>query len=116
MENIITVADCLKYMETGAVFSAKWVTFDKKRRTGGDFSEVLEASLLKRENPEKSGSTPRARTAREQSLDEATRRPANHSEHYTRNIQLHTAGQATEIIKKLHPPLLVEFNGKIVVP
>ena len=102
-------------MESGAVFAAKCVTFDQKRRTGGDVLEILEASLLQRDEKEAPAAAGRPLTRREEVLKSVGRK-ANHKAHYTRNVRLHCAGEPTHTIIKIHPPLLIEFNGKIVVP
>jgi hypothetical protein len=49
-------------------------------------------------------------------LDIGKKYQPNHQPNYTRNVRLTSAGTPTSIIKKIHPPLLIEFNGKIVVP
>jgi hypothetical protein len=46
---------------------------------------------------------------------DAGRNP-NHQWHYTRNIRLLSQGMATESIIKIHPPLIIEFNGQITTP
>jgi hypothetical protein len=118
--DLISVKNCLQEMETGTVFSCKCVAFDRKRRTGGEVQEYHEAVLLQRgQTPE--APTDRAPTAVEQAtqgffeIAEKTK-AANHAAHYTRNIRLYCDGHPTEIVRKIHPPLLVEFQGKIVVP
>jgi hypothetical protein len=44
-----------------------------------------------------------------------TRKP-NHAWHYTRNVRILSEGMATEAIVKIHPPLIIEFNGQTTTP
>ena len=53
--------------------------------------------------------------AKAQQLAMAKRNP-RHRRWYTRNICLLQNGVLTSIIRKIHPPLILEFNGQIVVP
>ena len=113
---VITVQQCLAHMETGATFSCKCITFDRKRRTGGDVLDILAAVLLRNDTPlTPSDRPPTPLEAHIATIANAPKKP-NHSEFYTRNIRLCSAGHPTETIKKIHPPLLIEFNGITVVP
>lgn len=97
-------------METGEVFSCKVVSYDRKRKKGGEIMEYAEAILVQNTKKE---SKARPKTLREQQVERLTeiKKAPNHREWYTRNIQLLQNGHPTSLIKKIHPPLIVEFNG-----
>ncbi len=40
------------------------------------------------------------------------KRDPNHGAHYTRNIRVIIDGHQTEILYKIHPLLIIEFNGQ----
>lgn len=48
-------------------------------------------------------------------FSEIERNP-NHATHYTRNIRILMDGQPTEAIVKIHPALIIEFNGQPTTP
>lgn len=106
-------------MHSGAVFSLRVVSYDKRRKDKtGQVREYAEAVLVWGEaspNPSKGGE--RALTALEKSLLSAAppveiERNPNHAAHYTRNIRVLVDGQPTEAIVKIHPALIIEFNGQ----
>lgn len=115
MQDTISVADCLKTMHSGAVFGCKVVSFDHNRRTGGEVLEFLEAQMVAPEEPDPTR-VRRAATAQEASVSLLRRSFPNHRNWFTRNVRLCAGGTPTDIIKKIHPPLLMEFDGKVVVP
>lgn len=49
-------------------------------------------------------------------IEDAERRNPNHQQHYTRNIRILQRGQPTEMEVKIHPPLIIEFNGETTCP
>lgn len=115
---IITVRDMLADMETGAVFSLRYVTYDRKRKTGGSIKEFPEARLVQSLKKETAA---RARTRNEEFellRDRQADKPRdpNHREWYTRNLRIVQEGKDTSIIRKFHPPLVISYNGKTVVP
>lgn len=113
---IITIRQMLRAMETGAPFSCTVVSYDRRRRKGGQIIEYGEARLL-REDEEKQAAGARPLTKQEKlaaALKE-TKTP-RHGKWYTRNIRILQDGHPTSLIKKIHPPLVVFFNHKQVVP
>ncbi len=116
MQDVITVTECLRVMETGAPFEVEWVTYDRTRKRGGEI-KTYTCQLLQR--PEGSdlvaGRAPTALEAVQHDLAWAKKNP-NHKDHFTRNLVILQDGQPTNMIRKVHPPLFNYFNGKIVVP
>lgn len=107
----ISIKDALAFMDTGQIFSCKVVKYNMQKQEGGDVFDVDEAILLKA--PQKK--TSRTMTAAEKT--ELKKRTPNHRKWFTRNIVLCQNGHPMELFKrKIHPPLMIEFNGKTVVP
>lgn len=105
-------------MHSGAAFSLRVISFDQKRphKCGnelhypeavlvwGNAGEVTDGKQVGQRPP----------TAKEaESLGD--RDPA-HQVNYTRNIRLLAGGLKTETIAKIHPPLIIEFNGEKTCP
>lgn len=109
---MISIKEILKYMESGKVFSMKVIAYDRKRKTGGQIKEYPEAILTQAPKPDRS-----LTKVEQQKLElDRLRKNPHHREHYTRNITICQEGQPTSIIHTIHPPLIIEFNGDIVVP
>ena len=49
----------------------------------------------------------------QKSGDDLDKRNPLHNQHYTRNIRVVMDGLETESIYKIHPALIIEFNGQI---
>ena len=113
---VITVGQMLKQMETSIRFSITVISYDRKRKTGGEIKESPEACLVMADKEKLERGRPK--TAEEQEREgqmlSAEKKPA-HYLWYTRNIRLLQAGTPTALIRKIHPPLVVEFNGKKVI-
>lgn len=111
----ITLQEMLKEMKTGQPFSCTVVTYNRRREKGGRIVSYAEARLYQ---PKLEQQATRAATRVEQLREELrsshSRRP-NHGKYFTRNIQLLVNGHPTSEIRKLHPPLVVIFNNKIVL-
>jgi hypothetical protein len=120
---MLSIKQCLAIMHSGAVFSIKVVSYDKRRKDRrGRVIYYPEARLVWGDT--QGGNTPppgeRPLTELEKSLVGAavvvhTRKP-NHKWHYTRNIRVYDNGTPTETLLKIHPPLIIEFNGQITTP
>lgn len=104
----------LAQMETGMVFSCKVVSFDRNRKKGGTIVTYEEAVLVQREEKQKKKSRSRTLHEKQKELEE-TRKNPRHKSWYTRNIRLCVNKAPTSIIKKIHPPLVVEFNGQQII-
>ena len=125
---MISMKKCLEIMHSGAVFSLRVVTYDKRRKDRtGQVREYAEAVLVWGQaspDPSKGGAIKGERppTVLEKSLlttlpplSEIGKNP-NHALHYTRNIRILVDGQPTEAMVQIHPPLIIEFNGQTTTP
>lgn len=102
-------------MNAGKVFTCKVVQYDKQKRRGGEVKEY-QAVLLQRQDSSRLRPLTEAEKRAAREVEPVVRDP-NHRIHYTRNIQLVTAdGFLTQVIRKIHIPLIVEFNGEKVTP
>ena len=96
---LIRVADMLQTMQmrnadrTPIPFSIRFVTCDQKQGTGGKRIEYSEAVLV-------GGG-----------VSKSEEKNPGHFANYTRNLK----GIGTEQIRKFHPLLVEEFNGKKVI-
>ncbi|NBW16591.1 MAG: hypothetical protein EBR82_52295 [Caulobacteraceae bacterium] len=113
--DIITVKDMLTEMEKGKPFQIAGITYDKKRGKGGtryDFQgQLIQAVEGEKVKIERS----RPATLAEQGKVYKKSAP-NHLQWFTRNVAICQDGVRTCIIRKIHIPLVVYFNAKIVVP
>jgi len=118
MPETITIRECRKIIDSGETFSYKRVTYDRQKRKGGKVEECLEArKFMKRWTVD--GERWTDEEISEAILEEIN--PENpkdprHFDNYTRNIQKLVDGRPIRGIFKLHPPLLIEFNGMKVTP
>lgn len=114
---IITISRMLKLMEEGHIFSCTYVSYDRQRRKGGNLKRIEEGVLV--QGDAANTNKPRLMTKAEHyEAIIATRgkRAPNHKEWYTRNVRLCVSGHPTSVIKKIHPPIIIEFNNLTVVP
>jgi len=100
---MITLTEILRYMESGKPFSLKVVAYDRDRKKGGEILHFPEARLVRHDKPSAASRPP---TKKEALIE----RRQNHFSHYTRNIQILADGTPTSIIRKIHIPLIIEFN------
>ncbi len=107
----ITVKEILEYLETGAACSMRVIAYDRKRKRGGHIKDIDEAKLLQAKTRVKNA---RGATKMEQ-LKKSTKRSARHRKNFTRNLVILQDGFETSLIEKIHPPLIIQFNGKKVL-
>lgn len=112
---MITIKDMLAIMDSGAIFSCKVIAYDRTRKKGGEILDYPEAVLVRKNTKKKAGQ--RSLTTHEKRQLLETNKPKNprHKQWYTRNIRLCVNQVPTAIIKKIHPPLVVEFNGQQII-
>ena len=109
MENTITIRDMLDDIEAGLICSIVVITYDRKRNTGGKVKHYPEI-MIYREGMELG----RPLTEAEQKQFGQKKAP-RHGKHYTRNMVIMQNGTPTSIIRKIHPPLVMKYNGKTVL-
>lgn len=106
---MIQLKDVLSDMSTtdangeAVPFAIEYVTYDKKRKSGGDIKSYPEAILCFK-TKEKSV---------EQKIDIDYKKP-NHSQNETRNIQILNNGKPTNVIRKINILLITKFNNQEV--
>lgn len=98
---IISVQDATRIIDSGAIFSFSVVTFDDQRKKGGEIMSFPEA---------------RKHTIRERASTNLEKRTQiKVPTKFIRPVIIYQNGSPTSIVKSIHPPLLLEFNGKKVV-
>ena len=107
MRDTISLREATRIIDAGEVFTCTCVKYDRKRQTGGQLFEIT-AQLAKIATDR--GDTPiEAAEAKE-------RKAQNHHVNFTRNVALVVDDIQTALIRKIHPPLMLTFNNKIVMP
>jgi hypothetical protein len=96
---IVTLKEVLTEMRSGNIFSIRWVTANKKKKTGGTIKQY--------DGCRRSRATP---TASERPMFNGGSKKPNHYGNATRNIVIPTGE-----IRKLNVWLIIGFNGKKVV-
>lgn len=109
--NRISLKEVLKIMLTGKTFHIEYITYDKKRKTGGNIREYNEAQLLM---PEKKASTRRTDSSSPKNTEIRKTKKPNHFEHATRNLKIFANGIPISGNKKCHIFLIRKFNRKKV--
>jgi len=116
---MLSIRECPALLDSRAVCSLSVVTYDRKRKKGGKIEHYAECILVQPDEVdlENQPFAERAPTQAERLLSgydrpAAERRDPRHSEYYTRNVRLIAHGLPTNIIRKIHPALIVEFNGQ----
>jgi hypothetical protein len=120
MSSYITERDMLAYMETGKAFSLSCVSYDRKRKTGGKVVQYAEAILVQakkeaKANARRSLTPTEKRDIEARTAHQGPSKNPHHRKFYTRNIRILQDGHPTSIQRKIHPPLVIEFNGKRVI-
>ena len=92
-------------------FSLKCITYDAQKKTGGEILTIDKAILS--EAGKRAAGSPRNAAQeiinQERSVGRRKRNPGHH-DNYTRNIEVLPGGN----IRKIHPLLIIEFNGQKV--
>ena len=114
---MISIKDCLKKMHAGERFSLKAVQWDERRKEKrGKVLEVACAQLVWGDGGnDRATRMERPMTEHERKLSGIVlpiKKDPNHSANYTRNIRMIVDGLQTEMIIKIRPLLIIEFNGQ----
>jgi len=107
----ITLKQALAIMESGEVFSIEYVTCDHQKKQGGKKISFKEAKLLQRKK-NKPTTSPGIEKTTDSRIKTLKSKSPNHKTWFTRNIRILQSGKETGMIKKIHPPLIIKFNGK----
>lgn len=99
---IIGLNDVLRLMDQGETFSIKFVTCDRIRKTGGRIVYIHRAKKIITDKAERYSTAKDGRTVLSRNPD--------HFKNFTRNI--YDLGAERKI--KIHPRLIIFFNGKRV--
>lgn len=115
----ISTKKVLETMENGLPFSCTVVSYDRRRKgKTGILKEYPEAIL---ETGKIKNNTGRPWTEQEK-LKHKLANPSkvyknpNHKRWYTRNIRELLNGHPINIVRSIHPPLIIKFNGQTVTP
>lgn len=100
----IPFEEALKIIESGDVVSLKYVTYDHKRKTGGEI-RILEQGMI---------TTPKRNRVKTNTNASSTK-AQNHYKSFTRNFFVCIDGERTASIKKIHLNFILELNGKKVM-
>jgi hypothetical protein len=107
MRDIISLRDATRAIDAGEVFTCTVVKYDRKRKTGGEIVELTaQLAATAYDRPHTKYESNKLEVARAQ----------NHHDNYTRNVCIVVEGTTTGMIRKMHPPLMLTFNDKIVMP
>jgi len=113
-KDFYTVTECVRIIMAGHRFSCKFVTYDRVRKKGGKVRAFSEAVWERQgDDPDpKSDAIP----AEPATTSDHTTRAPRHRKWRTMNVRLLVDGHPTGQVRKIHPNLLIEFNGKPVLP
>jgi len=101
METILRY-DVLKEMDSGRAFSMTYVSYDAKRKTGGELKTVVNWCKMKKDHE------PLPKEARQNELSPRRYDPATTVNIYNPNIH-------QQHLVKVHLALITTFNDKIVI-
>ncbi|RSK44707.1 hypothetical protein [Hymenobacter perfusus] len=104
----IRLKDALALLESGTPVAVRWVTCDRRRKTGGEFRELAAARIGSGEP--KAPPAPAVLTGEPATVARLTRDP-DHTANATRNL----LDTATGNLVKIHIYLLVAVAGRKVI-
>ena len=110
MTTTISIREMLEDMELGNVFSLQVVKFNKTAGTGGDLLVIEEGFVSHHTNTAVMEGNEKVH------LSDIKKKSPRHWANYTRNVKILAAGEPTGKIVKIHPPLVLIYKGKKVVP
>jgi len=102
VEKTVTLTQVMAEIKTGRPFEISFVTADRKRGKGGEIRNYAHCSISRLPG-EKSGDVQRE--------PEKGRKAPRHFENDTINIQI----SGSREIRKIHPRLIIRFNGNKVI-
>jgi len=102
VEKTVTLAQVMTEIKTGRPFDISFVTADRNKGKGGEIRNYAQCSATRIPGA-KSGDVPRE--------PEKGKKAPNHFENDTINIQI----SGSREIRKIHPRLIIRFNGNKVI-
>lgn len=113
---MISIKQCLEALHRGDTVSLEVVTYNKRRpETSGRLLVIESCQLMWGKEADADAPAPSRQPGKAPVVPKVKRNP-NHADHFTRNVRVVTNGLLTEIIHKIHPPLIVKMNGQTVCP
>jgi hypothetical protein len=103
-DDTVLFKDMIEYMDSGQPFSLSFVSYDKKRKSGGEWVEIKSAVKFMAKN-----SSGQSIESAQPTFKGVIKNP-HHFENATRNIKLQN-GQ----LRKIHIRLIRVFNNKKVI-
>lgn len=117
--NVISIKEVINTIDSGAPFSCKVVSYDRKRKRGGTIKIIDEGRVARNDqigsSPFTSGTGSERPLTKMEQLEAAKKKAPRHKKNYTRNVIILQEGMDTSLIEKIHPPLIIAFNGKQVL-
>jgi len=102
--NTIIFEEAIKLIESGSPCFLKYVTYDHKRKSGGDIKEMEAVCTFKKSSEKSTPKTPNLNV-----------KAQNHKDNFTRNFALVVGDRVTQNIKKVHLHLVLEVNHQKVL-
>lgn len=103
---VMNLQQVLDVFNSGEVFSVRYVSLDKKRKTGGKIIEMKSVVCPK---------IKRNSTVTESKKVSVSKGTKNHFANATRTVQKVADGHVTSAVKSVHIFLILEVNGKKMV-
>lgn len=97
--NVICFEDAIKLLESGVPVLVRYVSFDKRRKTGGKIKEH-QVIITKMKHERVSSDEAKKKSDKAQ----------NHYDNFTRNCYQCIDGQPTMSVKTIHLPLMLQIN------
>lgn len=97
--NVICFEDAIKLLESGQPILVRYVSYDKRRKTGGHIKEH-EVMIIKKKSDHVPANVAKITSEKAQ----------NHYDNFTRNCYQCIDGQPTMNVKRIHLPLMLQVN------
>lgn len=102
--NTIRFEEAIKLIESGSPCHLKYVTYDHKRKSGGEIKEMEAVCTFKKDTQKSTSATSNLNS-----------KAQNHKDNFTRNFSLVVGDRVTQHIKKVHLYLVLEVNNQKVM-
>jgi predicted glycosyl hydrolase (DUF1957 family) len=102
--SVIRLEEALPMLESGNPVQMRYVSYDKRRKTGGKVKEIT--GIITKTKDQRIPAERAKKTAA---------KAQNHFKNNTRNFYTCIDGQQTQNIQTVHLPLILEVNGKLMM-